>query len=474
MSLRLSLTICRAVTVTADVITALLAWGLGGYIRFGRLWLPDRELFRAPPAVVIALYILVLLVLLHSFGAYRLGGLRALTMDPPSVIKATAALAVIVYASVAVFKLHGVSRLLLGYVVVLQGLLLLSSRLVFGRLVLAWLRSRSRAHRMLLVGSEPQLTTVAGWIRSHPELGVEVTGCLTEEAVPSSSARSGADGALSVLGDVGTIDRVLREHVIDEVIVTTPLSSTVSQVVLPACRRQGKPIHLVLGGPVWHSARYSLMSFRGVTVLSLSGPSQDLSAMVLKRLLDVMGACTLLAILAPFFLVIALLIKATSPGPVFFTQERVGHNGRRFKILKFRTMAANAEELKGTLHDLNEAEGPLFKIRDDPRVTPVGTFLRRANLDELPQLFNVFKGEMSLVGPRPLITSEARECLEWHKRHSVKPGITGLWQVAAHRHNLDFDRSMQLDMEYVDNWSPSLDLRILLRTILEVVGLRGL
>jgi lipopolysaccharide/colanic/teichoic acid biosynthesis glycosyltransferase len=188
--------------------------------------------------------------------------------------------------------------------------------------------------------------------------------------------------------------------------------------------------------------------------------------------LDAVFALLALVVLSPVLLLAALLVRLTSPGPVFFSQERVGLNGRRFQMVKFRSMVAGAEELKAGLEHLNEAEGPVFKIRDDPRMTPVGRLLRRAHIDELPQLLNVLRGEMSLVGPRPLPTSEARECYEWNKRHSVRPGITGPWQVGG-RHKLSFDEWMKLDLDYVDNWSLFLDLQIILKTVPEVVGFRG-
>ena len=170
----------------------------------------------------------------------------------------------------------------------------------------------------------------------------------------------------------------------------------------------------------------------------------------------------------------ALLINATSPGPVFFTQERIGLNKRRFRLIKFRTMIADAEQQQAVLEPLNEASGPIFKIKNDPRITPLGRFLRRTSLDEIPQLFNVLQGDMSLVGPRPLPVRDYNGFnRDWHRRRfSVRPGISCLWQISG-RSNLSFAKWMRLDMEYIDHWSFWLDLKILTLTLPAIIRKKG-
>jgi exopolysaccharide biosynthesis polyprenyl glycosylphosphotransferase len=196
-----------------------------------------------------------------------------------------------------------------------------------------------------------------------------------------------------------------------------------------------------------------------------SGPPDGWS-LVAKRLIDICGSAVFLLAAAPLMLLTAVLIKLDSPGPVFFKQERVGLHKRRFQLIKFRTMTEGAERQQQLLEHLNEADGPVFKIKDDPRITRVGKFLRRFSIDELPQLFNVLKGEMSLVGPRPLpVRDVQRIALQWHKRRlSMKPGVTCLWQVNG-RSDVSFDHWVRMDLEYIDKWSLGLDLKILLRTI---------
>ena len=190
--------------------------------------------------------------------------------------------------------------------------------------------------------------------------------------------------------------------------------------------------------------------------------------------MDVIGATLLLVLFAPLFTLIAIAIKLDSEGPVCFVQDRVGFNKRRFRMIKFRTMRANAEAQMNELEHLNEKAGPIFKIRNDPRVTRVGRWLRKTSIDELPQLINVLLGDMSLVGPRPLSVRDASRMEEvWQKRRfSVKPGLTCLWQVSG-RSNLSFDQWMELDLEYIDHWSLGLDASILLRTIPAIVMARG-
>jgi lipopolysaccharide/colanic/teichoic acid biosynthesis glycosyltransferase len=207
--------------------------------------------------------------------------------------------------------------------------------------------------------------------------------------------------------------------------------------------------------------------------MALDGAPSD-SRLVFKRAMDVAGAAVLLVTLSPVFLVAAVMVKLTSPGPVFFAQERYGYMKRRFRMLKFRTMVADAEALQMDLEVKNEASGPVFKIRDDPRITPVGRFLRRWSVDELPQLWHVLTGEMSLVGPRPMSLRDVSRFEDpWlMRRFSMRPGLTCLWQIGG-RSNLSFDRWIALDLEYIDRWSLGLDLKLLILTVPAVLSARG-
>ncbi|HWQ91596.1 MAG TPA: sugar transferase, partial [Clostridia bacterium] len=210
-------------------------------------------------------------------------------------------------------------------------------------------------------------------------------------------------------------------------------------------------------------------------VLVFSSAPETSWQSVLKQLVDFVGALVCVCMLLPLFGIVALLIKLSSPGPVFFRQQRSGLNGRPFTIYKFRTMVTNAEQLKHELAAMNEMSGPVFKVTNDPRVTPLGRFLRKFSIDELPQFFNVLRGEMSLVGPRPLPVDEVKRFNDFaHRRRlSVKPGLTCLWQISGRNNVKDFKDWVRLDLEYIDNWSIWLDFKILFRTVPVVLAGTG-
>jgi exopolysaccharide biosynthesis polyprenyl glycosylphosphotransferase len=273
---------------------------------------------------------------------------------------------------------------------------------------------------------------------------------------------------------ISQLETVIAHEPVDEVFIALSMEkySDLVKPIVQLCEEQGIIVRLQSELFKLRIARWQLDELNGLPIFTIrSGPPEGWRLMA-KRLIDVGGSITLLSLFTPLLLVAALLIKMDSPGPVLFKQERVGLNKRRFQLIKFRTMTDGAEEGQATLEALNEADGPVFKIKNDPRVTNLGRFLRRYSLDELPQLFNVLKGDMSLVGPRPLpVRDVARIAVQWHKRRlSVKPGVTCLWQVNG-RSDIGFDQWVQMDLEYIDRWSLLLDLKILMKTIPAV--LRG-
>lgn len=244
---------------------------------------------------------------------------------------------------------------------------------------------------------------------------------------------------------------------------------------IKACAVEGVEAWLVADFFKAESSRTTLDELYGLPVLIYHSTPSISWQLIAKYLIDYIGALVLLILTAPLFLIIALLIKITSPGPVLFKQQRCGLNGRPFVMYKFRSMVSDAEQRKHELEALNEMSGPVFKLSNDPRVTPVGRFLRKFSLDELPQLFNVLKGEMSLVGPRPLPVDEVKRFDDYaHRRRlSVKPGLTCLWQISGRNEVTDFKEWVRLDLEYIDNWSLWLDLKILWRTIPVVLTAKG-
>jgi exopolysaccharide biosynthesis polyprenyl glycosylphosphotransferase len=267
---------------------------------------------------------------------------------------------------------------------------------------------------------------------------------------------------------LGELDSILSDQAVDEVLVALPINkySDLVETIVRRCEEQGIIVRVRTEMFNLRLARSYTDDLEGVPVVTIqSGPHDDWQ-LIAKRLVDIVASTALLLGLLPVFAIVALLIGLDSSGPVFFAQERVGFNKRRFKMIKFRTMVNGSDQQQHTLEHLNEAAGAAFKIKNDPRVTRVGKLLRRFSIDELPQLFNVLKGDMSLVGPRPLpVRDVERIDIRWHKRRfSIKPGITCLWQVNG-RSNITFDYWVKMDLEYIDNWSLGLDLKILLKTI---------
>jgi exopolysaccharide biosynthesis polyprenyl glycosylphosphotransferase len=272
----------------------------------------------------------------------------------------------------------------------------------------------------------------------------------------------------TLVSSLATFPVFLRENVVDEVVNALPMKSQYDQAskIVVLCAEQGIIVRSLSDiFPPPNGRIKAPPPARDSVITVYSGSMQDWRVLV-KRTLDFSVALLLLLFLSPLLLVVSLLIKLSSPGPVLFVQQRVGMNKRRFPMYKFRTMIRDAETRQSELESLNEVDGPVFKIKQDPRITPLGRILRRASIDELPQLVNVLKGDMSLVGPRPLPVRDYNGFdQDWQRRRfSVRPGLTCLWQVKG-RSDVSFERWMELDLEYIDNWCLSLDLRILAKTI---------
>jgi exopolysaccharide biosynthesis polyprenyl glycosylphosphotransferase len=263
--------------------------------------------------------------------------------------------------------------------------------------------------------------------------------------------------------------------VVDEVFIALPIKSCYNdiQTAIRVCEEVGvesKYLSDVFQVSLARPRYEQTQQFPMVTMKVV----QDDYRLIVKRAIDIVGSLCGLIVLLPILVAAALAIKLTSQGPIFFTQERFGLNKRRFRMIKFRSMVTDAEALQASLEQMNEARGPVFKIKNDPRVTPVGRFIRKTSVDELPQLLNVLRGDMSLVGPRPLPKRDVALFSEaaLMRRFSVKPGITGLWQISG-RSNVGFDRWAELDLKYIDGWSLSSDLKILIKTIPAVLKCNG-
>ena len=277
------------------------------------------------------------------------------------------------------------------------------------------------------------------------------------------------------LGQVSDLSRVLHQETVDRVIFFPPCNRPdAAPEVLDACRTVGAAADFAIDLQAAGGGAPRVFERYGRPFISLEGGHRPAEALALKQLMDIAIALLALLLLSPVILLVCLAILLTMGRPLLFVQRRSGLNGRTFSMLKFRTMIPGAEKDRDRLaaHG-NEMSGPVFKLKEDPRVTPLGRLLRSTSLDELPQLINVLRGEMSLVGPRPLPTAEQEQIRGWQRRRlSMKPGITGIWQVSG-RNAVDFEDWMRMDLEYVDSWSLALDLRLLLQTIPAVLSRRG-
>ncbi len=403
------------------------------------------------------------LVMLWANGAYERRHLGLGTEEFKRV--ARAGVAVVATVSFVLFATKvDVSRLAVTTALVSAGLYLLVLRAV-ARRVLHLLRRRTgnAAQRMLLVGTLPEALEICRAVTRTPAAGLVPVGIHLTDGF---AAARGMVTPVPVYPPRKEVLPLVRELGADTIAVCGSASSGPGELRRLAWELEGTGIDLLVAPQLTDIAgpRVHVRPIEGLPLLQVEEPTLSGVAWLVKNLMDRVLAAVGLALLLPLFAVVAVAIKVSDPGPVFFRQARVGREGRIFRVWKFRTMYTDAEERRAALMDQNESDGQLFKIRKDPRVFPLGRFLRRTSIDELPQLINVLTGEMSLVGPRPLPAEDGDYLGDVRRRLLVKPGITGLWQVSG-RSDLSWDEAVRLDLYYVDNWSLAYDLSILWRTV---------
>jgi exopolysaccharide biosynthesis polyprenyl glycosylphosphotransferase len=355
------------------------------------------------------------------------------------------------------------SRLFVVLFAIYAWILLCLFRINAARVIGAVRRQFGTAHYVMVVGSGASAHRLGEALEESEDYGIRLVGFLDEAPGQVELKQAYQQYPLSQLPEL------LRRHVIDEIIFAVD-SSRLGEMeeVFLRCDEEGVRTRVLVDFFPHVNSQVYLDRLGSKPLLTFSAAPHDEIRLLLKRTTDVVIAAAGLVLLLPFILLIALLIRITSPGPAIFRQERCGLNGRRFMFYKFRSMCNNAEELKASLMHLNK-KSTAFKIPNDPRLTPVGRFLRKFSIDEWPQLWNVLKGEMSLVGPRPAVPEEVELYQTWQRRRlRMRPGLTCLWALAG-RDRLDFDTWMKMDMQYIDNWSLELDLKILLRTIPRVL-----
>jgi exopolysaccharide biosynthesis polyprenyl glycosylphosphotransferase len=425
-----------------------------------------------PLATYLPLLPFVLVVwglLLTALRAAAPGEAFSLPREIGRVVRAVALGVLLVASAGYLFRLEFVSRPFLLLFGATSAVTLTLARVIERRT--AWGRRLLQAPErvVVVVGCDDAAVELAGRIAAHRLWGFTVRGLIDADNCGRATA-----GGLPILADVARLPQLLAAEVIDEVVLAVaPRQLGDQEDLLLRCQELGVRVRVALRPFAHLQPRLEVERFDGVPLLTFATMPTATLALFVKRVADVVVSALGLIVTLPLSALIAVLIKLSSPGPVLFRQERCGLRGRRFVVLKFRTMVEDADRRRSEVDHLNVMDGPVFKAPDDPRVTGLGRWLRRSSLDELPQLVNVLRGDMSLVGPRPPLPDEVARYQPWQRRRlAMKPGLTCLWQVSG-RSGLDFATWMELDLAYIDSWSLWLDLRILAQTVPAVLRGRG-
>jgi exopolysaccharide biosynthesis polyprenyl glycosylphosphotransferase len=429
-----------------------------------------------PLSEYLKIYPLILViwsVLLFTYHSYHSHRTVPVSREALTILRVVVVGNVLLATLAYLMPLRLLSRTWFVLFAVLSAIFLVMEKIAV-RLIARYVRFKGLNYRtILIVGTGRRAIDVARVIQGHKYWGYKIVGFIEDgHRLPNGWAR------YRIYGSVPDLRRLLEHgefpEPLDEIVfaVTRKKLDEMKQMFI-MCEELGIRARVAMNFFTNRVARIELEELEGIPFLTFTTTPSNETQLAFKRALDVAISAALLVLSTPLIVIAAIAIKMSSGGSVIFKQERIGLNGRTFTLYKFRTMLEDAHARRDEVNHLNEMTGPVFKSKTDPRVTAIGRFLRKFSLDELPQLWNVLKGDMSLVGPRPPIPEEVRSYHRWHRRRlSMKPGLTCLWQISG-RNNIDFDRWMQLDLQYIDNWSPGLDMKILLRTIPAVLSGRG-
>ncbi len=461
-----------AITVLASAMVATL-WEIHANPVDGVSELLDGTLIRGRSVgVLLALlcgFILSLIITSRRLNLYHPTRLNGFLNEQRLTVQACFTSGLLLTGTI--YLIHG-SDIPRGLVVLTLTLVVFAlslRRLVYRMMLYRRFERGMGTRNVLIVGTGPEAHALRHHVESIRHLGYTFKGFID---FPNSRSRFSSTSG-DVVGTLDTLFQSARKQFVDEIFFTTPCERGIVQDVLEKARAHGVDLRVVpdlYDGLAWNSPIEYIGQFPTIPLHCGHVPEM---ALLLKRILDIVFSSIVVILLAPVVAVIAIAIKIDSPGPVFYSSERIGKKGRVFRCTKFRTMVSDAEKKRAEIMHMNERDGVLFKISNDPRITRVGRFLRKYSLDELPQFLNVLHGDMSVVGPRPPIASEVREYKLNHlRRLDVTPGITGLWQVQG-RQDPSFDSYISLDVTYIENWSVWLDIKIIVRTIAVVFSGTG-
>jgi exopolysaccharide biosynthesis polyprenyl glycosylphosphotransferase len=452
--------------VTCTVAAFLVSFWFRNFLLFG-----ERELHIYSHLFLLPLLLTLLIFFLSYFGAYKSPRYSSYFGYAWSVFRGLSLAIGVLLALLFFLEIQYVSRGVIFIFTTLEFFVLFTIRAAVKEYFQKSVNGSSGSLRVLIIGTGERAREMARDLKKQAEWGIKIVGHLD----PDPGQVGSEVDRVPVIGTVGDISQCLKNNVIDEVIIAIPRSQLENaEPIVQACEEEGIKLRFMADVFKVQVARISLTQVGAIPLLTMEPVAHDDSKLFVKRLFDLLVTTLSLPSVLPIMVVIGLAVKLDSPGPVFFIQQRVGLRKHLFPMFKFRSMHVDAEQRFKEIEHLNEAEGPIFKMTNDPRVTRVGRFLRKTSLDEVPQLFNVLRGDMSLVGPRPMSIRDV-ELFDrgiQRKRFSVKPGITCIWQVSG-RSSLPFHKWLELDLEYIERWSLWLDLKILLKTIPAVVKSKG-
>ncbi|MBI5739905.1 MAG: sugar transferase [Nitrospirae bacterium] len=477
--------IFQKVQLLCDLFLVVIAFFAGYYLRdkalnifpinlFGQFLRDENLRTISYYAIYIGLLPVILLIwgsLLSYFGMYKSSGVTKIP-DAMLILFKTTVIGFVLFGSyVFILRMQeDISRLFIGLtffsaaaLICMEKIALYYSYKSISRRITSFKSALFVFRRILIVGASPRVSKFISLIDNNPEWGIKIFALLDIDPANKGKIIQGH----KVIGSLNELSDIIHNNVIDEVVFIVPrtwLNKIEDKLLL--CESVGMKVYVAVDLFNFKFSRTKQTDLHGFPLLGFESTPDKLGHLFVKRLVDFVVAGIGLIMLFPFFSVVAVAIKLTSDGPVFFKQLRCGLYGRKFMFYKFRTMIVDAEEKLKELLKYNEMTGPVFKMTNDPRITKVGKWLRKFSIDELPQLWNVLKGDMSLVGPRPPLVEEVEKYDTWQRRRlSMRPGITCFWQISGRNEINDFREWMKLDLEYIDNWSLWVDFKIIFKTV---------
>ncbi len=451
-----------------DVCASIVVFTLS--FKISALVFSDMVVNLASHLFLLPLLLVLVGSLLSYFGAYSAPKYTSNTKYAWSIFCGIVLAIGILLAFLFIFNIQYISRAVIFTFASGEFVVIFAIRIVMKNYFIRSLASGINSLKVLIVGTGERAKKLVSELEKQADWGIEIIGYLDIDPTRTQDITDA-----KIIGTLDDISDCLKANVIDEVIIAIPRSMlTDVESIVFACEEEGIKLRFMADVFNVNVAAISLTFIGQIPLLTLAPVDQDSTQLFVKRLFDFTVTLLLMPVVLPIIFITALFIKLDSPGDVFFVQKRVGLQKRYFPMFKLRSMYMDAEDKLNEIEHLNEAEGPIFKMANDPRVTRVGSFIRKTSIDELPQLFNVLRGEMSLVGPRPMSIRDV-DLFDrgiQRRRFSVKPGITCIWQISG-RSNLPFHRWLELDLEYIENWSLWLDVKILLKTPIAVIKSKG-